>query len=58
MEGIAYFEKMASGLNNPEIQEWKKGGKRVVGTVCSNIPEEIIFAAGLLPIRMRASGIQ
>jgi len=58
MEGIEYFEKMASELNNPEIQVWKKAGKRVVGTVCSNIPEELLFAAGLLPIRVRAPGLQ
>ena len=58
MEGLSYFEEMASGLNNPEVRKWKEAGKRVVGTVCSNIPEEVIHAAGMLPLRLRASGLQ
>lgn len=58
MEGLSYFEEMASVLNNPEVMKWKEAGRRVVGTVCSNIPEEVIHAAGLLPLRLRASGLQ
>jgi benzoyl-CoA reductase/2-hydroxyglutaryl-CoA dehydratase subunit BcrC/BadD/HgdB len=58
MEELAYFEEMASELNNPEIQAWKQAGNRVVGTSCSNIPEELLHAAGLLPIRLRAPGIK
>jgi benzoyl-CoA reductase/2-hydroxyglutaryl-CoA dehydratase subunit BcrC/BadD/HgdB len=58
MEGLAYFEEMASELNNPEIQAWKQAGNRVVGTSCSNIPEEVLHAAGLLPMRLRAPGIK
>ncbi|UCD56948.1 MAG: 2-hydroxyacyl-CoA dehydratase, partial [Candidatus Hydrogenedentota bacterium] len=58
MDAIGYFEEMAAGLNNSEIQEWKRAGNRVVGTVCSNIPEEVLHAAGLLPLRLRAPGLQ
>ena len=58
MEGLSYFEEMASVLNNPEVMKWKEAGRRGVGTVCSNIPEEVIHAAGLLPLRLRASGLQ
>lgn len=58
MEGIEYFKKMASELNNPEIQLWKHAGKRVVGTVCSNIPDEPLSAAGFLSMRIRAPGIR
>jgi benzoyl-CoA reductase/2-hydroxyglutaryl-CoA dehydratase subunit BcrC/BadD/HgdB len=57
MEGIEYFKSMASELNNYEIQFWKQSGKRVMGTVCSNIPEEPLSAAGFLPMRIRAPGI-
>lgn len=32
--------------------EWKKQGKKVIGTLCSYMPEEIIYAAGMLPWRV------
>ena len=41
-------------LENPWINNWKKEGKKVLGYFCSYIPEEIIYAADILPIRMRA----
>ncbi len=54
MTGLNLFQTMASEMNNPEIQAWKKAGNRMLGLTCSNIPEEVIFAAGLLPMRLRA----
>ena len=33
-------------------QEWKKQGKKVIGLLCSYIPEEIIYAADMLPWRV------
>jgi len=58
MVSLSYFEDMAAGFHNPEIQKWKNDGKKVVGTLCSNIPEELLHAAGLLPVRVRAPGVQ
>jgi len=57
MDELKYFEEVASGLDNPEIQAWKAAGNRVVGTVCSSMPEEVIHAGGLLPLRVRAPGL-
>ena len=34
------------------IKEWKGQGKRVIGWQCTYIPEELIYAAGMLPIRV------
>ena len=34
------------------IQAWKAQGKKVVGWICTYIPEEIIEAGGMLPIRV------
>lgn len=45
-----------SKIPNPSIENWKKNGKKVVGTICCHVPEEIIHAAGLLPIRLRGTG--
>ena len=42
-------------MNNPHqfAQDWKlKTGGKVIGILCSNIPEEIIYAAGALPVRL------
>jgi benzoyl-CoA reductase subunit C len=33
-------------------KQWKKEGKKVVGILCSYVPEEIIHAAGMLPWRI------
>jgi bzd-type benzoyl-CoA reductase N subunit len=43
-------------LMNPWIEQWKNEGKQVLGYFCTYIPEEIIHAAGILPIRVRARG--
>ena len=42
-------------IDNEYIERWKNDGKKVVGTVCCHIPEEIIHAAGMLPIRIRGN---
>lgn len=42
-------------IGNEYIESWKKAGKKVVGTVCCHIPEEIIHAAGMLPVRIRGT---
>src|SRR3990172_1950565 len=33
-------------------QEWKNRGQKVVGYLCSYVPEEILYAAGVLPVRI------
>lgn len=58
MVSLSYFKDMAAEFRNPEIQKWKNDGKKVVGTLCSNIPEELLHAAGLLPVRVRAPAVQ
>jgi bzd-type benzoyl-CoA reductase N subunit len=50
------FREAAETLVNPEIENWKKQGGKVVGYFCSTVPEEILTAAGLVPFRMRATG--
>jgi bzd-type benzoyl-CoA reductase N subunit len=48
--------KLRAQMPNPAIETWKSNGKKVVGTLCCHVPEEIIHAAGLLPIRVRGTG--
>jgi benzoyl-CoA reductase subunit C len=43
----------ADGIpNNPAVKKWKSQGKKVIGWLCTYTPEEIIYAAGMLPIRI------
>jgi benzoyl-CoA reductase subunit C len=44
-------------LENHYVKEWKNQGKKVVGYVCSYVPEEIFYAADILPYRMTGKGI-
>jgi len=41
-------------LKNPDhwAQRWKAQGGKVIGYLCANIPEEILFAASALPLRV------
>jgi len=41
-------------LANPWINSWKDEGKKVLGYFCTYIPEEIMYAADILPVRVRA----
>jgi benzoyl-CoA reductase subunit C len=34
---------------------WKKAGKKVFGYFCNYTPEELIYAAGIIPVRIRGS---
>ncbi|MFP4475721.1 MAG: 2-hydroxyacyl-CoA dehydratase subunit D [Desulfatibacillaceae bacterium] len=43
----------ATRVGNPAIDDWKKQGKKVVGTVCSHVPEEVLTAAGIASYRLR-----
>lgn len=51
-------EKLIKGsnINNASIDAWKQEGKKIIGTICCHVPEEIIHAAGALPVRLRATG--
>lgn len=41
---------------NPAIRVWKGKGHKVIGFLCCYVPEEIIYAAGILPYRIRGTG--
>lgn len=54
MSALEELVSLAGGLPNPAIREWKSGGKKVAGFLCTYVPEEILYAADVLPIRLRA----
>ena len=52
---MSVFDQFHAIVTNPHqpALDWKsKTGGKVIGFLCSNIPEELIYAAGLLPVRL------
>jgi benzoyl-CoA reductase subunit C len=56
MEALQELSSLSDTLLIPAMQAWKKEGKPVVGYFCSYVPEEILYAAGALPYRVRPVG--
>jgi len=50
------FHESSTILFNRHVQNWKTGGGKVVGYTCSYVPDEIFYAAGILPYRLRGVG--
>jgi bzd-type benzoyl-CoA reductase N subunit len=51
------FERLFdTSMSNPSLKECKAQGKKAIGTICCHVPEEMIHAAGMLPIHVRATG--
>lgn len=56
MSALDELIEIASEVDNPYLKEWQAQGKKVVGFLCSHVPEEILDAAEILPYRLRAPG--
>jgi benzoyl-CoA reductase subunit C len=50
------FREASLVLNNRFVKKWKEDGKKIVGYTCSYVPDEIFYAAGILPYRVRGFG--
>jgi len=57
MKKAAILNELSDKMNNDRVRQWKKGGQPVVGLTCSNIPEEIVHSAGILPYRISANSV-
>ncbi len=51
---MAYFENVLLDKSErlKELKEFKAKGGKVIGIFCIHVPEELIYAAGCVPIRM------
>ena len=58
MDPLTALKAAAGPLPTPAIREWKAAGRPVVGFMCGHVPEEILAAADILPVRLRAPGCQ
>lgn len=53
---MSYQKLFDATICEESVKAWKASGKKAVGTVCCHVPYEIIYAAGILPVRLRATG--
>jgi benzoyl-CoA reductase/2-hydroxyglutaryl-CoA dehydratase subunit BcrC/BadD/HgdB len=52
---MKYYDDIAlSDKRLKEIEDFRKSGGKVIGTFCNLVPEELIYAAGAIPIRLCA----
>ncbi len=56
MEEAVDFRLFAGPIENHYVREWKASGRPVVGFFCAHVPEELLWAAGILPLRLRGTG--
>ena len=60
IEGMKYFYDLARGLYTHRVKELRAAreeGKKIVGVFCNFVPEELVLAAGAVPVRL-CSGCQ
>ncbi len=60
LEGMKYFYDLARGLYTArarELRAARESGKKIVGVFCNFVPEELVLAAGAIPVRL-CSGCQ
>ena len=53
LQALEDIKRSASPFpENDAVKSWKREGKKVMGWVCIYVPEEVIYAAGMLPFRI------
>ncbi len=50
------FKALAGPLDNEYVKQWKQDGGHTAAYFCAHAPEELFWAARILPLRVRGSG--
>jgi len=50
-----YQKLFDSDISNAAAKAWRSEGKKALGVICCHVPEELFYAAGVLPVRLRAT---
>ena len=50
-----YQKLFDSDISKQAAKAWRAQGKKALGVICCHVPEEIFYAADVLPVRMRAT---
>ena len=57
MNAFDELTAVSEKLENKYVSDWKDRGKKVIGYACSYLPEELFYAADILPYRITGTGI-
>jgi benzoyl-CoA reductase/2-hydroxyglutaryl-CoA dehydratase subunit BcrC/BadD/HgdB len=49
------FLRIGTKIKNKHIEKWQEQGRKIMGYYCTYIPEELLYAGGFLPFRVRAT---
>ncbi len=52
---MSYEKLFETNISGEAAKAWKASGKKAVGYVCCHVPTEILLAADVMPIRLRAT---
>lgn len=53
---MSYEKLFDASIDQTSVKAWRASGKKALGMVCCHVPSEIVYAAGILPVRLRATG--
>jgi len=52
---MSYEKLFETNISGESVKAWRASGKKALGYVCCHVPEEIFYAADILPVRLRAT---
>ena len=52
---MSYEKLFETNISSESAKAWKASGKKAVGYVCCHVPTEIMIAADIMPVRLRAT---
>lgn len=52
-----YQKLFQEDITNESVKAWKAQGKKVLGVLCCHTPIEIFYALDIMPVRLRATGV-
>ncbi len=52
---MSYEKPFETNISVDSINAWRASGKKALGYVCCHVPAEIILAANVMPVRLRAT---
>ena len=50
-----YKRLFESAITDESVKAWQAQGKKALGVVCCHVPEELLWAADIMPVRLRAT---
>lgn len=53
---MSYEKLFETTVSGESVKAWRASGKKALGYVCCHVPTEILMAADIMPVRLRATG--